>query len=267
MGGILAKQLLIDWKVGSDPRSMTPRVIGVMMLGVPAQGSPLASGVLGYLNKILGIDHYVGLCHRRGSRILFASDENSYLGSLEGEWTDLLTSLRSGSRSQLPMLGCAYESAAQVRLAGYRVEVVPKLYAATQCSMAQFPIARPHTELPKPNGPDDDVHGPWLVEDLRLILGEWNRSPLSTFEFASDEPTLKALHGWVNTHQTAFRLDVDDEVIKFRPKPVPYQGGNTYSLVRAVATSNPEICMEASFPPGEQTIVTLRKKGSCLIAK
>jgi hypothetical protein len=262
MGGIITKQMLVDWKVGGDPSAMTRRILGVMMLGVPSQGSPIASGAFKYLNDAFGIDTYVRLCHRQVED-LFSGDENSYLNSLEGSWTDLLHGLRSNSHSQLPMVGCAYENTSEVQLLGYGVEIVPRLYATTQCSLASFPVARKHTDLPKPIGKDDDVNGPWLMEDLKAILAEWARTPFSTFEFSSDEPTLLFLRDHLNSNPQILHLDIDDDVLNFRPKLGPYQAGNRYGLVLEVAKKNSELCMKATFAFKQKASILLRRRGLC----
>src|SRR5262249_38691967 len=151
------------------------RTIGILLLGVPSQGSPVAPdpGVKRYLLERVGFDRLLNLCGRQ-VKDMFAGDENTYMFDLERRWERLLNARRSASHSQAPLVYCAYETIPEPILYGMSsLTIVRQLYTQTQCSEAQFPIPAYHTALPKPNGPYDDVHSAWLTRSLDNIFQQW----------------------------------------------------------------------------------------------
>jgi hypothetical protein len=264
MGGLLVKQMIQNWVIKDDPARH--RIIGVLLLGVPSQGSPAApTGVWQYLAEALGLDRLARVCGRQ-VKDLVGADENTWLQSLETSWQSMLTRLRRDSRSQLPMTGCAYETVAERIIAGFRSTIVPMLYANTQCSLSSFPIGEQHTRLPKPASSAADVHSAWLLPSLTDILKHWSEQPLGNFRPDLSAPqggTLAEVKQWLSSRQAAFSLDLDPVAAAYRIKDIPYKGPNLYSVVMAIVSENPPLCMAGSFPRDKQAVVTLRADKPC----
>jgi pimeloyl-ACP methyl ester carboxylesterase len=264
LGGLVVKQIFQFWNQTNDVRAR--QVIGLMLLGVPSQGAPLADKTWQYLDRFARLSKKANLCVRQ-IEDLFPGDRNTYLQNLETSWASILQALRRESGSELPIVGCAYESVPTVQFLGFSADVVPQLYTATQCSLTPLPIGRSHTELSKPAGPDDDVHGPWLVGGIRETFKAWAPLPLSRFEFSSKQPTLEALRDHINAGQRAFKIELDGNVTDFKPGPGPfngeYRGGNRLALVSSIVRGNPQLCMEVEFPAGASGRVTLRSSAAC----
>lgn len=264
MGGLLIKQIIQNWVLKDDP--IVQRVIGVMLLGVPSQGSPAApTGTWQYVAESLGIDRLAKVCGKQ-VKDLVGADENTWLQSLETSWQSTLTRLRRDSKSLLPMTGCAYETEPERITVGFKTTIVPMLYANTQCSISNFPIGRQHTQLPKPENSGSEVHSGWLVPSLTEILKYWSEQPLGNFRPDPSAPqggTLAEFERWVSARQTAFALKLDGAASAFRIKDIAYRGPNLYSVVMAVVRDNPPLCMEVSFPPDKQAVVKLLTDKTC----
>jgi pimeloyl-ACP methyl ester carboxylesterase len=157
MGGLIAKNMLLAWQNSNDPDGMLARTIGVLLLGVPSQGSDIAPppGMMRYVLETLGVNRLANACSRQ-VKDLFAGDENTYLRDLERRWEQLLNARRAASRSQAPLIYCAYETMPEPILTKYvTATIVKQIYAQTQCSDEQFAIPTYHTMLPKPSTPED----------------------------------------------------------------------------------------------------------------
>lgn len=260
MGGLVAKSMLLDWQVSGDREKMLARTIGVLLLGVPSQGSPNAPepGIKRYFLEVLGIDRVARVCGRQ-VKDLFAGDENTFLVDLERRWESLLGARRAASLSQAPLVYCAYETVPEQFFWGFSRTIVERLYAQTQCSLAQFPIARPHTMLPKPLNENDDVHRGWLARSLDDLFSQWVTWPFVRFTFR-ETTSYSDLAERINHVQNAFRLVVG-EISGVKPSNGEYDAPNDYALVAKIISANPGLCMDSKWQ--NLTTVTIRLEGRC----
>ena len=67
MGGLIAKNMLLQWQTAGDPDGLLARTVGIMLLGVASQGSPVAPSSLGgrYLAETLRLDFLTNVCARQ----------------------------------------------------------------------------------------------------------------------------------------------------------------------------------------------------------
>jgi pimeloyl-ACP methyl ester carboxylesterase len=261
MGGLIAKNLLLQWQNAGDPEGLLARTIGIFLLGVPSQGSPVApnSPLSRYLTEVLHLDHLANVCGRQVKDI-FAGDENTYLADLERSWEALLGTRRRLSNSQAPMIFCAYETKPEPLMGSvFSLTIVERLYTQTQCSDSQFPLPTYHTALPKPLNPNDDVQG-WLHASLRMMFRERSQWPFVTYAFLPGD-SFASFAAHVNSQQRSFRLDVG-EVHRITPAGTRFEAPDEYELVAKVASANKSICMQTDWEPS-MTKVRLRPAGDC----
>jgi hypothetical protein len=263
MGGLITKIMLLEWQTANDPDGMLARTIGVLLLGVPSQGSDAAPppGVKRYLLETLRVDRLANTCARQ-VKDLFPGNENTYLFDLERRWEQLLSARRSRSQSQAPLVYCAYETVPEPILHGMSsLTIVQQLYTQTQCSDAQFPVPAYHTALPKPSSVDDDVHRAWFTRSLDNLFRQWVTWPFSRFDFASDA-TFRTFEQWINRQQRAFVLNTD-EVKGMTPVIGKFEAPNSYAVTATVVAANSSVCMESQWPARGVGQVTLRPAGQC----
>ncbi|MHC2282106.1 pimeloyl-ACP methyl ester carboxylesterase [Bradyrhizobium diazoefficiens] len=148
LGGLITKNMLLEWRNEGDDRGFLRRVIGVFLLGVPSQGSGMVPepGAMNYIMDKVGLARLVNVC-RQQAKDLFAGNDNTYLQDLEQRWTKLLGSIRAKSRSQAPLVYCARETMEEPLVNApfsntplVSKTIVDAIYAQTQCSDAQSAI-------------------------------------------------------------------------------------------------------------------------------
>ncbi|MGV7213387.1 alpha/beta fold hydrolase [Bradyrhizobium sp. UFLA05-112] len=262
MGGLIAKNMLLSWQNSNDPDGMLARTIGVLLLGVPSQGSDIAPapGVLRYVLETLGVDKLANACGRQ-VKDLFAADENTYLRDLERRWEQLLSARRSASHSQAPLVYCAYETIPEPIATKYiSATVVKQLYAQTQCSDEQFAIPTYHTMLPKPLNMEDDVHRAWFARRLDDLFRQWTQWDFVRFDFLAND-TLEAFARAVNRNQSAFVLDVAD-VKDVKVAAGKFTAPDNFALATKVANVN-SLCLNQEWPDGKPGHVWMRPMGKC----
>jgi hypothetical protein len=147
---------------------------------------------------------------------------------------------------------------------GATVPVVPALYAQTTCSDAAFPLGVPHTQLPKPLGPEDDVHRAWLSRSLDRLFQQWATWSLVRSDFAGRTQTIGDFAKLANGWQSAFAVKVDDEIRNVRLRIVKLEAPSVYAAVSKLVTAHPELCMEAMWPKDKAGIVTIRRRERCI---
>ena len=260
MGGLITKEMMLDWAAGDD-RSRDQylnRVAAVMMLGVPSQGSPLATneGLTAFFRQTLNLDSVAKVCDRQVAD-LFPGDANTFLVDLERRWEKMVGD-RRGRNSQAPLRFCAYEKTAEP-VVGI---VVPLQYAFTQCDDSQFPLAVPHTQLPKPTGPGDDVHSAWFYNSLGKLFARWATWTTVTYDFGGPSLTLAKFADFINSVQQAVRVELND-VGSFEPVRGRYMGPDAFGLAISTVVKSPDLCVDARWPDGQVGVLTIRKKGKC----
>jgi hypothetical protein len=254
--------MMLEWQTAGDPDGMLAHTIGAFLLGVPSQGSPVAppAGVKRYLLETLGVDRIANVCKRQVKDI-YAGNENTYLFDLERRWESLLGARRSASMSQVPLVYCAYETLPEPIIGNFSLTVVQQLYTQTQCSQSAFPVGVWHTALPKPSGPDDDVHSAWLGRSLDNLFQQWASLGFVRFGFLPGE-SFRTLARRVNQSQQAFKL-IADEVDNIPPPKGSFEAPNNYALVSKIVLAMDSICMETNWPTDAQALVSLRPSGRC----
>jgi hypothetical protein len=263
MGGLVTKNMMLEWQIAGDPDGMLAHTIGVFLLGVPSQGSPLAPdpGTKRYILETLGIQRVANVCGRQVKDI-YAGDENTYLFDLERRWENLLGARRTASQSQMPLIYCAYETVPEPILRGINLTIVQQLYTQTQCSQAAFPVGASHTGLPKPASAADDVHNAWLGRSLDNLFQQWASWGFARFEFQLGD-SFRTLAQRVNGVQQAFKLSVD-EIDTIPPPKGLFEAPNNYALVsKIVSAAGGTICIEGSWPAASEGVLILRPAGRC----
>lgn len=260
MGGLIAKEMLLQWQTAGDPDGMAARTIGLFLLGVPSQGSPIAPepGVQQYLAQALHLDKLLNLCGRQVKDI-FAGDANTYLFDLERRWESFLGARRAVSQSTAPLVYCAYETVPEPAGHGiFNIMIVKHLYTETQCSQSAFPIGVSHTNLPKPQGPLDDVNV-WLSRSLDDLFKQWAAWPFARFEFANGE-SFDALADRVESSQNAFRLEVNT-VRQVAPPSGRFSAPNDFALVSKIGSAA-HVCLETQWRE-EEGLIILKAGSHC----
>jgi pimeloyl-ACP methyl ester carboxylesterase len=258
MGGLIAKSMLLEWQTSGDPDGMLAKTIGVFLLGVPSQGSPVAQepGFFRYIVEALNLDKLRNLC-RRQARDLFAGDENTYLFNLERNWENLLGSRRAASQSQAPLVYCAYETIPAI--AG--VTIVDKIYTSTQCSQSAFPINAMHSDLPKPRGPDDDVHRAWLGRSLDDLFRQWATWGFARFQFSNSD-TFDTFARRINAGQQAFSLKIDQVPTDVALPHGVLEAPSRWALVSKAALEIGSICLDTHWAE-DGAKISMRPAGGC----
>jgi len=262
MGGLIAKNMLLAWQNSNDSDGMLARTIGLLFLGVPSQGSDIAPspGTARYILETLGVNKLANACSRQ-AKDLFAGDENTYLRDLERRWEQLLNARRSASHSAAPLVYCAYETLPEPILSKYvTATIVKQIYAQTQCSDEQFALPTYHTMLPKPSGPEDDVHRAWLSRRLDDLFRQWALWGFSRYDFLATD-TFENFARHVNRSQRAFVLDVS-EMKDLKPLPGKFEAPDNFALASKVAAAN-SLCIEEDWTAGKSGRVAFRLAGHC----
>lgn len=263
MGGLIIKNILISWQDGGDPEGRLARTIGIFLLGVPSQGTNSAPGpgVRNYIAKVLHADVLLNACGRQ-IEDLFAGQGNTYLFDLERRWEDVLGARRARSQSQAPLVYCAYETRPEPVVPGvFSHTMVDALYTQTQCSEAQLGIGTFHTDLPKPENIQYEVHRAWLTPSLDKLFTQWAKWEFVRFDPSTDE-TVASIAAWINQRQRAFTLKVD-EVRDVKLGPDRLVGPNQFGLAAALVRKNTALCMESVWPDGVPGTVVIRPAGKC----
>lgn len=168
LGGIVIKRVLNKWSVAGRTRYID-RIIGVSLLGVPSNGTPLANIGETDFGKIIGTWMGFNAAHINDLRTI--DNMNTFLRSVENDWSNFL----AGRRSGLPRVSCAYETVAEYSFGGFlglfstTVTIVPEIYTKTGCDGEAQPINKSHIALPKPNGHDDAIQD-WLFGAVREAM-------------------------------------------------------------------------------------------------
>ena len=163
MGGVIIKRMLVKWS-GADRERYLRHTLGVSLLGTPSNGAPLANVASSYLFARL-VRQWLGFNAGLVRDLKTIASTNTYLGALENDWASFVES-RNQSHREFPKIQCGYETKAQYRLFGFSFEIVPSIYASTQCDGERKPFNKTHFELAKPTSREDPVHG-WLYESVR----------------------------------------------------------------------------------------------------
>lgn len=259
MGGLITKEMMLSWAAGEESRGrFLNRVAAVMLLGVPSQGSPLAEreGIFAFFRDTLRLHILANACKRQIND-LFPGDANTYLVDLERRWESMVGARRL-KNSLAPLRYCAYEKIAEP-VVGF---VVPLQYAFTQCDDSQFPLAVPHTQLPKPTSATDDVHHAWFYNSLSMLFTRWSFWTGTVFDFGTANATLETFAAFVNRAQDAVQLELDG-VSAFAPAQGRYSAPDAFALVANVVAKNRELCLDMRWPADERGILTIRTRGKC----
>lgn len=164
MGGLVAKKVLTIWEA-ADYDNLLSRIVGVSLIGVPSNGSPLADiadeiGDSNYGGFLIG---WLGYNARNISDLRTSGSTNTYLSDLESSWANFMDR-RSNTTGKFPRVHCSYETDAEFAVTrgwwrrDIRVEIVPKIYTLTSCDGEAKPINKTHSMLPKPIGVPDPSH-------------------------------------------------------------------------------------------------------------
>lgn len=263
MGGLLTKNMLLEWQTAGDPDGMLARTIAVIFLGVPSQGSKQAPnpGVQSYLYKLMGADKVAGVCGRQ-AQDMFPGLLNTYLRDLERRWEELLNTRRAASHSQAPLVHCAYETVPEPVLGGLTgAMIVDELYVQTQCSSAQIGLPTYHTMLPKPQNLQDDVHSAFFTRRLDDLFRQWSQWSFTRYEFLPTD-TFETFARVINRNQRSFVLSAED-VRSVKPEPGSFDGADSFVVMAKVARANPTICLDIDWPPNGPGRAAFHPAGQC----
>jgi pimeloyl-ACP methyl ester carboxylesterase len=169
MGGLLIKRMVTYLQI--DEIALN-RVVGILFLGVPANGSPLAE------TPRLFRDAYIKLW--MGARPELADELKPAFGSYLRALSDQLRSILESRRLkdwEIPIVYCGYESRPPSvvlgRITGSDWTVVPRLYAEQSCAGEPRDFDVDHGGLVRPR----DIHDP---------IHEWARQSIAeSFRIAS----------------------------------------------------------------------------------
>jgi pimeloyl-ACP methyl ester carboxylesterase len=152
LGGILVKHAFLTY-LSPDEKE---HVAGVITLGTPVQGSPLAN-----LGRIF--------CPNTQISDLIPISDNSWLTTIDDQWTNA-----SIHQRPFPRVSCAYETE-PVHIGPVQTRVVPKEYAqAGYCAGPMFALAVNHFDLARPRGYSSQTYE-WVHDRI----GQANSSPVS----------------------------------------------------------------------------------------
>ena len=139
--------------------------------------------------------------------------------------------------------------------------IVGSLYVNTQCSDTQFALPTYHTMLPKPNGPQDDVHRAWFSRRLDDLFRQWSKWSFSHYDFLPAD-SFENFSRFINRNQRAFELKVD-EVRDLKPAGGSFDGPDNFVLVTKVAAANPSVCLDMDWPSAGPGKASFRPAGKC----
>jgi len=166
LGGILTKRMVTKWS-GEGYDRYIHHIIGISLLGVPSNGSPLANLGDSAFGRLVGA--WMGINARHVSDLKTPGTTNTFLQSLSNDWSNFFSG-RQLDYNGFPRIYCAYETAAEYQVGNWlfnkRVEIVPEIYTKTDCDGEKTPINKTHTELPKPASSDDPIED-WLFRSAR----------------------------------------------------------------------------------------------------
>ena len=169
LGGILIKRAIVKWSGTSNDRYLH-HILGVSLLGVPSNGAPLANVGDSLFGKLIA--KWLGINARHVTDLNTIRSTNTYRGGLENDWAQFI-SRRNDQLRGFPKVYCAYETAAEYRIwIGWwwqNIQIVPTIYANTQCDGEKKAINKIHTELPKPSDWHDPIEN-WLFESVRSTM-------------------------------------------------------------------------------------------------
>lgn len=204
MGGLITKRMLVGINTPLQSEKLR-QVKSVFFFSTPSQGAKVA-------------DLAVWLSKNPQFGDMRPADLNTFLQGLENQWQALLRE-RERLEEKYPIAFCAYETQGTGP-----ATVVNRLYAATRCDEAPYPIDLDHFELVKPVSREADSYD-WVKARL---LREGEASSVSTqmrrVEFvASNEADPFAVkgkfQGTARVTSRDIRLQVKDAALSFPTAP------------------------------------------------
>jgi hypothetical protein len=265
MGGLITKIMLMDWRSRGDRKGLLNGTIGIFLVGVPSQGSNVAPdpGVNRYVMETFSADWWSNVCSKQ-VRDLFAGDQNTYLRDLERRWETVLGAVRVENKSQAPLTYCAYETVDEPIFFGLlNREIVGQSYTNTQCSDRSTGIGTYHTRLPKPDGPNSDVHK-WLRGRLDSLISQWISWPFMQYDVVPTD-TFEKIARYINQHQRAFVVEAAPSVKELKVNLGHFDAPNAYVFMRKIALANPMVCTTSEWPESGQGLVSIKAVGECKI--
>lgn len=268
LGGLIVKRVLATWRA-QGKQLLIDRTLGIALLGVPSDGSPLAD-----LAGKHGVDRIASLFGWDGHLVEeLRTDSGSYLIALNSDWI-AMKQQRDASGRRTPVTACGYETVAEVPALNLFLDttVVARLYAGTTiCDSAAtgFPVR--HTEINKPKRREDSQHL-WLRAFLDTAISGGAREVNNHLEAGPMGPgsTLGHRVDILNEGLLPQRLDpatqlpVNPERIGYRSpedeveagllvyRGGPFQGQTKIAALQQLAAEN--TCVEVDPAPNGMSV-------------